>query len=221
MPQHALIVGAGPGIGLSAAQAFGAAGMSVSLIARGEKRLEAAVRDLERARITVAGIPGDAGEANSLGGAIERATRRFGPVEVLVYNAVSFSRGLPTTVEPDVLLNDLRVNVVGALAAARAVLPGMKREERGTLLFTGGGWAIHPDPAFASMSIGKGALRTFVTLLAAELSGSAIRAATLTVMGTVAPGTPFDPGKIAEALLDLYRRPAADFAVEVQFRGAS
>ncbi len=122
--------------------------------------------------------------------------------------------------DPAILTHDFAVNVAGALVAARTVLPGMRQRGAGTLLFTGGGWAIYPDLAFASMGVSKGALRTLVTLLAQELKGTGIRVGTLTVMGTVQPGSAFDPDAIGRAYLDLYRQPTDGFPVEIQYRGA-
>ncbi len=218
--KHAIIVGAGPGIGLGAARAFGADGFAVSLLARRKDHLERATRSLMADGITAAGFVADAGDAGSLTGSLESAVAQWGVADTLIYNAVSFSQGTPTTVDPAILTHDFTVNVAGALIAARAVLPGMRQRGTGTLLFTGGGWAIYPDPAFASTGISKGALRTLVTLLAQELKGTGIRVGTLTVMGTVQPGSMFDPDAIGRAYLDLYRKPADGFPVEVQYRGA-
>jgi len=216
---HIIIVGAGPGIGLGVARAFGAAGFAVSLLARGQRHLDEATRSLTQAGTTVAPFIADAAQPESLRVAIEAALARFGAADALLYNVVSFSQGLPTTVDPATLTRDFNVNVVGALVAAQAVLPSMRRAGRGTLLFTGGGLAIHPDPAFASLGIGKGALRTLVMLLARELEGSGIRVSTLTIMGMVKSGSAFDPEGIGRAFLELYQKPAAAFPVEVLFRG--
>jgi len=219
--KHAIIVGAGPGIGLGAARAFGTDGFAVSLLARRQDHLDQATRSLNADGIAAAGFVADAGEVGSLTDGLESAVARWGVADTLIYNAASFSRGTPTTVDPEILTHDFTVNVVGALVAAKTVLPGMRKRGTGTLLFTGGGWAIYPDPAFASTGISKGALRTLVTLLARELEGSGVRVGTLTVMGTVQPGSAFDPDAIGRAYLDLYRQPTDGFPVEVQYRGTT
>jgi NAD(P)-dependent dehydrogenase (short-subunit alcohol dehydrogenase family) len=216
---HIIIVGAGPGIGVGVARAFGATGFAVSLLARGQRNLDEATSALTETGADVAAFVADAAHPESLRVAIQAALARFGAADALLYNAVSFSQGLPTTVDPASLTRDFNVNVVGALVAAQAVLPSMRREGRGTLLFTGGGYALHPDPAFASLGIGKGALRTLVMLLARELEGSGIRVSTLTIMGLVKSGSAFDPEGIGRAFLELYQKPADAFPVEVQFRG--
>jgi NADP-dependent 3-hydroxy acid dehydrogenase YdfG len=212
-------VGAGPGIGLGAARAFGKDGFAVSLLARSKDHLERATQSLIADGITAGGFIADAGDAESLSVSLASAIAQWGVADTLIYNAVSFSQGAPTTVDPATLTRDFTVNVTGALVATKAVLPGMRQRGTGTLLFTGGGWAIYPDPAFASTGISKGALRTLVTLLAQELTGTGIRVGTLTVMGTVQPGSAFDPAAIGRAYLDLYRKAADGFPVEVQYRG--
>ncbi len=218
--KHIVIVGAGPGIGLGAARAFGTAGFAVSLLARRQDALNDAVATLRASGVSAEAFVADAGHAAGMTAAVHEAEARLGPAEALLYNAVSFSAGLPSTVNPEILARDLNVNVIGALAAAQTVLPGMRERRTGTLLFTGGGWAHYPNPAFAAMGIGKGALRTLVSLLAKELDGSGVRAGSVTVMGTVERGTPFDPDRIGQAFLDLYQQPTEAFPVETFFRGA-
>ena len=56
-------------------------------------------------------------------------------------------------------VHNTAINVLGARGvAADAVLPKL-RDGRGTLLFTGGGYALHPTKKFASLSVGKAGLR--------------------------------------------------------------
>jgi hypothetical protein len=68
----------------------------------------------------------------------------------------------------------------------------------GTILVTGGGFADHPIPALATVSLGKAALRSAATMLGADLEPDGIRVATLTIAGQIAAGTSFDPERIAE-----------------------
>ena len=68
----------------------------------------------------------------------------------------------------------------------------------GTILFTGGGWADYPIPAWGTVSLGKVALRSAATMLGAELADDGIRVASLTIAGQIQQGTPFGPERIAE-----------------------
>ena len=139
---------------------------------------------------------------------------------MLVYNALSATFGKPSTLAPETLVTDFRVNVTGALAAVRAVLPGMKTRGHGSILFTGGGWALQPWDEAASPSIGKAGLRSLAFTLAQELHGTGVRVGTVTICGEVAPGTPFDPDKIGEIFLAMHRAPENEFQTEVVFKGS-
>jgi NAD(P)-dependent dehydrogenase (short-subunit alcohol dehydrogenase family) len=85
----------------------------------------------------------------------------------------------------------------------------------GSLLFTGGGLALAPQfgAGVTSLVAGKAGLRGFVHALHAELAGQGIRVGTVTVAGTVSPGTPFDPDRIAERFWALHTQ--ADGPVEI------
>ncbi len=48
----------------------------------------------------------------------------------------------------------------------------------------------------AALGIGKGALRHLAFDLADELTNQNIHVATVTICGTIQPGTPFDPDRI-------------------------
>ncbi len=74
----------------------------------------------------------------------------------------------------------------------------MKVAGYGTMIVTGGGFADHPIPALATVSLGKAALRSAATMLGADLASDGIRVATLTIAGQIVAGTAFDPERIAE-----------------------
>jgi short-subunit dehydrogenase len=90
------------------------------------------------------------------------------------------------------------VDVIGAIVIAQVAAPAMKAAGFGTILVTGGGFADHPIPALATISLGKAALRSAATILGADLGPDGIRVATFTIAGQIAEGTAFDPAHIAE-----------------------
>jgi len=107
--------------------------------------------------------------------------------------------------------------VVGALIAAQACIPHMREAGQGMILFTGGGLALHPAPAYSSLAVGKAALRNLTKSLHDELKGDGIHVATVTIAGFVQAGTYFDPAKIAEAYFDLYAQPADSLDWEIVY----
>lgn len=216
----AVVVGFGPGVGFGTARAFGRAGFALALLSRTPAKQEAAVGELADAGYAAAGFRADAADPASLATALDQARARFGEPEVLVYNAVAFRQATPTALTPEHLVEDFRTNVAGALAAANLVLPVMIARRAGAVLFTGGGWALYPSAEVASTAIGKAGVRHLALMLSEELQGTGVRAGTVTVLGQVAAGTPFDPDRIGQAFVDLYRRPAESFRPEVLFDGA-
>lgn len=205
------VVGFGAGVGAAVARRFVAGGFDVLGVARNPARHAALAGD----GITLA--VADAADPASLAAALPADTR------VLVYNAYAATMAPPgpSALTPEAALADFAVNVAGALAATRAVLPGMRARGRGTILFTGGGLAFDPTgwlPA-ASLAIGKAGLRSLALTLHAELAPLNIHAGTVTIAGMVAPGSAFDPDRIAEAFWDLHQDPEGSFRAEIIFKG--
>ena len=210
------LIGTGPGLGAALARRFAAGGYTVLGLARDPAK--------------IAAMPGvtpwraDAANAAGLATALrEGAVAAGGQIEVLIYNAyrATMAPGGPSSLDPDSVAEDFRVNVVGALAAAQAVLPGMRKAGRGTILFTGGGLALDPTgwlPA-ASLAIGKAGLRSLALTLHAELAPAGIHAATVTIAGQIQPDTGFGPSLIADAFWSLHMDPAGQFRNEIVFNG--
>lgn len=219
MSKLAVIVGMGPGVSAAVARRFGREGYAVAAVARRAEALNEQVAALVAAGVKARGYTADAADPASLGAALARAAADGGAAEVLVYNAAGVRYKPLAGLTAEELNADLRTSVGGALAAAQAVLPAMRAAGRGTLLFTGGGFAFEPMPALASLGAGKAALRNLAFSLHAELKDSGIHAATVTICGIVKAGTPFDPDKIAESYWALHAQAAGSFEREVQFRG--
>jgi NAD(P)-dependent dehydrogenase (short-subunit alcohol dehydrogenase family) len=215
------LVGFGPGNGLGIARAFGAAGYRLALLSRTPAKSADALVALTAAGYSAEAFAADAGNPTALATTLDAVAAKHGATEVLVYNALALSFGRPTTMTPATLAADFAVNVGGALAATLAVLPAMQAKKSGVVLFTGGGWALYPAAEAASASLGKAALRNLAFTLAEELQDTGVRVGTVTIMGPVKAGTPFDPDKIGRAFLDYSRHPATQFKPELMFTGAA
>jgi NAD(P)-dependent dehydrogenase (short-subunit alcohol dehydrogenase family) len=210
------LIGIGPGLGVALARRFTREGYAVLGLARDTAK--------------IVGEPGltlwraDAAETAGLAAALhEGAVAARGQIDVLIYNAyrATMAASGPSSLDPDSVVEDFRVNVAGALAAVRAVLPDMRKAGRGTILFTGGGLALDPTgwlPA-ASLAVGKAGLRSLALTLHAELAPIGIHAATVTIAGQIQPGTAFDPDRIAESFWALHADPSGEFRSEIVFNG--
>ncbi|MEC9344453.1 MAG: SDR family NAD(P)-dependent oxidoreductase [Pseudomonadota bacterium] len=212
---HCLVVGAGRGLGAAIARRFAGEGFAVSLVARSRETLDAVAATLPKP----AGCwTADAGDPASLGEAVETAVAQSGPVDVLVYNAVSVTPGTPSKLGPEALIADFRASVAGVLVAVQAVLPGMRSQGRGTILLTGGGFALKPMAQFATIGVSKAAIRNLASSLADELAPEGIHAATVTIAGIIKEGTPFSPERIAGQFWELHAQPRETWEVERLYR---
>ena len=77
------IVGAGPGLGLSIAKAFGSHGFSVALVSRTQARLDALATELTDAGIEAAGFAADVMDPAAVAAVFDRIKERFGEVDVI------------------------------------------------------------------------------------------------------------------------------------------
>lgn len=218
MKPSCLVVGAGPGIGQAVALAFAREGYDVALASRSPDKLKRFQPGLEKAGAASRVYSVDAGDEASLRNLFTAVRKDFGDPEVVIYNPAAHAVGKPTTLNTEQLLADFRVNVAGALTCAQEAAPAMKTRNRGTLLLTGGGFAYEPAANYASLSLGKAALRNLTFSLAQELGAYGIHVATVTVYGFVQSGTHFDPGRIAEAFIRLHRQAPGHFQTEIVFK---
>ena len=73
-----------------------------------------------------------------------------------------------------------------------------RQPARGTLLFTGGGYALHPSKKFASLSVGKAGLRAYVQMLHDQLAGTGVHATSITITAMIGGAPRFEPAEIAK-----------------------
>jgi NAD(P)-dependent dehydrogenase (short-subunit alcohol dehydrogenase family) len=218
-PRHLLLIGAGPGVGASVIRRFGREGFRSTLIARGET-LEQLAAELRSDGLGIEAVSVDIADLDGYRAALDRIFRAPGTPGVVVYNAALPDPGeiLDTSVER--LRTAYDVDVIGAVVAAQVAIPVLRTAGAGTLLVTSGGFADHPVPALATLSMGKAALRSAATLVAAGVREDGIHAATITIAGSVVRGTAFDPDNIAELFWTAHAGPSDAWQTEYRFTGA-
>ena len=218
-PRHLLLIGAGPGVGAGIVRRFGREGFRSTLISRGGT-LEQLATELRSEGLEVAAVAADIEDLDDYRATLERIFSAPGAPGVTVYNAALPDPGeiLDTTVGR--LRTAYDVDVLGAVIAAQVAAPVLRTAGAGTLLFTSGGFADHPVPAVASLSMGKAALRSAATLIAAAVRDDGIHAATVTIVGSVVRGTAFDPDNIAGLFWTAHTDPADTWQTEYRFTGA-
>jgi NAD(P)-dependent dehydrogenase (short-subunit alcohol dehydrogenase family) len=208
-----IVIGAGPGIGLSVARRLAREGMPVAVLARSASTVRAATEAIPGAL----GITADATDETALRAALDEAVARHGVPDVLVYNAAWIRADRAGELSAQGHLDAWAVNVVGAITAAGHLAPRMAERGSGTIILTGG--MPEAKPEVLSLSLGKAGIRALTEALATEYGPAGVHVATVTVYGVVAPGTAFDPDEIAERYWELHRQPRPQWQREVAHTG--
>jgi short-subunit dehydrogenase len=196
--KHLLLIGAGLGLGMGITRRFAVGGYHITLLARSADGLRDLVTGLSDTGAEVDTIEADASDPEGLRAHLTELYRSDGSPGVIIYNAVIGAPDRLMSASVDHLQAAYAVDVIGAIVAAQVAAPAMKAAGFGTIVVTGGGFADHPIPALATVSLGKAALRSAATMLGADLAPDGIRVATLTIAGQIVAGTAFDPELIAE-----------------------
>ena len=131
--EHAVVTGAGRGIGAAIARALASQGAKVSLLGRNRDSLDKLAAELNATTETCVAVA-DVTDGSALQGAFARAKERFGPVTILVNNAGQ-ARSAPLHSADDSLWDEmLAVNLGGVYRCIRCALPDMLQTGRGRII---------------------------------------------------------------------------------------
>ena len=171
-----LVSGIGPGLGREIALACAREGAHVVLAARTASALEevaVAVRAAGRRALAVAT---DLSQAEDCQRLADAARADFGRIDVLVHNAFQNN---PVSLVEEADLDDWRrifeVNLFGALRLTQAIVPTMKAQGRGVIVFVNTMSIRIVEPLMGGYAASKGALMTASQTLAKELGPAGIR----------------------------------------------
>lgn len=200
-----VIIGVGPGLGLSLVEQFAKHDFSVAMLARNKKKLEGYKNEFKAKGYETAPFGVDITKKEELVRTLLEVIKTYNSIDVLIFNPSVMTEAKPSEIKTDQLKNDLDISFHAAVNAAQAVLPQMKKQTTGTILFTGSAAALTPIPEIISLSISKVALRFYALALGNEFKNSAIYAGTITIKGTMEKGNHFDPALIAEKFWWMYQ----------------
>ena len=179
----AIVSGIGPGMGRDISIALARAGADIVLAARGADKLAAVADEVRALGRRAVALPTDIARAEDCQRLVDAAIAELGRVDVLVNNA--FKGGLePLFADAD--LDEWRkvfdVNVFGSLQLTQAVVPHMRRQGGGSIVFINSMSMRVIEPRFAGYASSKGALMVAAQSLARELGPDKIR------VNSVVPG---------------------------------
>ena len=211
-----LSIGSGPGMGLATAERFAEEGFTVVLSARNLAKTTALAAQLVAKGHKAEARVVDAGDALGVASLISEVETQHGGIDVLHYNAATIRRETLAAQPRDTFSADLAVNIGGALVAAQALASGMSERGYGTILLTGGGFALHPSAEYLSLSIGKAGIRALAHGLFESFRAKGIHVATVTVLPYVFPGTK-DAQAVAELFWQLHSQPKGSWTAEMMY----
>lgn len=138
----AVITGGSLGIGRAIAQALAAEGVRVAIVARSREPLEQAAAEITKATGTeVFAAPADVSNTQQVNAMMESVARHFGRIDILV-NGAAHPGGLVRSnieeADPEGLLEDVNIKVVGYMRCAKAASAVMKRNRWGRIINIGG-----------------------------------------------------------------------------------
>jgi NAD(P)-dependent dehydrogenase (short-subunit alcohol dehydrogenase family) len=171
-----LVTGSSRGAGRVMAAMFAAEGARVVV----NYHTERAGAEETAARVQQAGgqaliVQGDVTSRDSMRMLVEQAARQWGPIQVLVNNAVSFEAEVPLEEMSDAVLDKLLdVVVKGAINAAAACAPAMKAAGWGRIVNITSRSAIMGSARMSHYSAAKAALVGLTRTWAKELGPAGI-----------------------------------------------
>ncbi len=157
--RHLLLIGAGPGLGMAVARRFADGGYRVTLVARSTDGLRDLASSLADTGARIDTIAADASDPEGLRARMAQLYKEQGAPGLIIYNAVIGAPDNLLSSSVEHLQTAYAVDVIGAIVVTQVASAAMRAAGSGTIIVTGGGFADHPIPALATVSLGKAALR--------------------------------------------------------------
>ena len=170
-----LITGAGTGMGRLTARTLAHAGHTVYATMRDTtKRNAHRVAEFEayakEHNIDLRTVELDVLSQESCDRAVSTILDAHGRLDVLIHNAAHLYYGITEAFTPEQILSSFDTNAVGTLRVNRAVLPVMRQQESGLLLWVGSGTSHLVPPFLSPYTAAKAAMDSFAESVAYEVA---------------------------------------------------
>lgn len=177
----AIITGASRGIGAAIAKLLAGHGAKVVInYANNTSAAQEVVDSITAKGGEAIAVQADVRNQDEMESLVNETVSQFGKVDVLVNNAaIHFAMKPFSEMEWDEFRPKLEEEIKAAFIATKSVLPIMKEQKYGKLVFISSSLSHQPMPNFIAHGTAKGALNSFVKYLAQELGPYNITANTV------------------------------------------
>ncbi len=197
-----LITGATGPLGHAATARFGRDGARLVLVGTDRGRLETLAAEAQLPAERHLLVTADLRDRAATGSMADRATERFGRIDVLIHAVGGWAGGTAVVdLDPGEVSRMLENHLWTTLNVTAAVVPGMLERGFGRILAISSPLAANPGPRGASYAIAKSAEEVVLRSLAKETAGTGVTANLLIVKAIATrdqSGTP--PEDLAEVL---------------------
>jgi NAD(P)-dependent dehydrogenase (short-subunit alcohol dehydrogenase family) len=164
-----VVTGASAGIGRAAAEAFGAGGARVALIARGEDGLRGAADAVEYAGGVPLPLPVDVADFEAVDRAADRVETELGPIDIWVNVAFTSVFAPFTQISPAEFRRVTDVAYLGYVHGTMAALQRMVPRDHGTIVQVGSALSYRSIPLQSAYCGAKHAINGFTESVRTEL----------------------------------------------------
>jgi NAD(P)-dependent dehydrogenase (short-subunit alcohol dehydrogenase family) len=178
----AIVTGAGSGIGRASALLFSREGAFVVLVDRDETGLRETFDAIRQLKGDGSTYQGDVGELEFARSTVESVVSRHGRLDVLMLAAGWSCGGTVVSTDPADWDAVFRTHVGGTWLWARAAIPQMQRQAKGSIVTVASQLAIAGGKGNSAYIAAKGAIISLTRTMAVDFAGDGIR------VNAIAPG---------------------------------
>lgn len=178
----AIVTGAGSGIGRASAVLFAREGAFVALVDRDQAGMQETLDAIRDIKGDASAHQGDVGDGDFAKAVVEEIISRHGRLDVLITAAGWSCGGTVVTTDPADWDAVFRTHVGGTWLWARAAIPHMQRQNKGSIITVASQLAIAGGKGNSAYIAAKGAIISLTRTMAVDFAADGIR------VNAIAPG---------------------------------
>lgn len=169
--KRAIVSAGSAGLGLAAAKALAAEGVSVAICGRDAQRLAAAATEIGPGTLTFVADLSDPGAGAAFA---QEASQALGGCDILVANAGGPPAGTFASTDLDAYQYAFDLDCRSAIAMAQSVIPDMIEQRWGRVVAVTSVGAMQPIPTLMASGVARAALTAFLKVTAREVAAHGV-----------------------------------------------